>query len=190
MKKNMYLMALIVAAVAIVGYHFIAAQFLTVNSGGQVLIGPRANLLITATHQDGTVFAEEFIHNIIMNKTKNDTAKCIIGRVNCTGNYTYIGLGNSTTPTDADLTLAGEIAEADGSGLGRNDTNAITYGTAALTINASVSYEWTAADECLVNTTGLFNASSDGVMIAASDFADITLQAGDKLNITWWILVT
>lgn len=129
-------------------------------------------------------------HNIVQNGGLNVIKECI-GHGGCgasasMGNFSYIALGNITAAQAVtDITLANEWIACS---LQRTTNNAYTsIGNG----NWSISQVWTAnASNCVVNTTGLFNATSGGVMFAQNNFTTVTLQANDQLNVTWTIWIT
>jgi len=125
--------------------------------------------------------------NILCTGGKNWTRDCI-GKFLCgSTNFSIIALGNTTTAQSAsDTTLANEWTTCN---LGRK-SGEYTELTGSSDGNWTVSAVWTANDACVVNTTGLFNATSSGTMFAQNNFTTVSLQANDQINVTWTIWVT
>lgn len=131
---------------------------------------------------DGTVEAPYCAENTYTNAGKNAT-RDLLGGGSGTAAFDYIALGNTTSPTATDTTLGGEYAAG---GLTRAQG---TYYSLTQAGNWTISKTFTAtADNLLVNTTALFNASSSGVMLAGFSFTDATLQTNDQItiNATIW----
>ena len=133
-------------------------------------------------------------HNAMMNAGLNWT-RDLIGNAGTSGSVKNIALGNTTTAETITLTsIPGQI----------NDCSlapaASTYAVVGSSIgNFSVTYEWTSScNNEVVNTTALYNISAPGssctstncTMFAGKNFASsVTLQSGDKLNVTWYVWV-
>jgi len=126
--------------------------------------------------------------NIVVDSGLNYIKQCT-GRGQCgsaaAGNFSYIALGNITSggQDTTDTSLANEWASC---GLTRGAGVYTDIGTG----NWSLSKVWTATGACLVNTTGLFNATSGDTMFAENNFTTVSLQANDQINVTWTIWVT
>lgn len=134
------------------------------------------------TRADGTIEAPFCGKNTYTNAGKNAT-RDYIGAGSGGAAFDYIALGNASAPTATDTTLGNEYTDG---GLSRAQG---TYYSLATNGNWTIGYTFTAtADNLLVNTTGIFNASSSGVMFAGFSFADATLQTNDQItiNATIW----
>jgi hypothetical protein len=123
-------------------------------------------------------------HNTMMNAGLNWTRDAI-GNAGTAGSMKNIAVGNTTTAETEQASLAGEIAEC---GLERAAGTYSVVGTGNWSI--SKLFTTTGCAGIIVNTTGLFNATSSGVMFAGKNFTNpVTLQIGDQLNVTWYVWV-
>jgi hypothetical protein len=136
----------------------------------------------------------ECSHNTVQNIGLNWTIATISQVAVASGNMSIIALGNHTTAETATLTFLNNTA-----------TNAAipdcgmtpVAGTVAWvgTGNISITHEWTDSNcaDLVVNTTALYNQTANGTaltMFAGKNFANsVTLQNGDKLNVTWYVWV-
>jgi hypothetical protein len=116
---------------------------------------------------------------------------------NASGVATTIVLGNGTNPGSAEdpaiTTLAGQQNSSSCCGL--IPTTATPQGVG--NGNYSVSNLWTvtgcAGGNIVINTTALYNQTSNGctgacLMFAGKNFSSlVTLQNGDQLNVTWYV---
>lgn len=110
----------------------------------------------------------------------------VASRINGSGAeaaFTYIAVGTGATAANAsDTTLQTETAT---SGLSRVNATAsrvttdVTNDTARLTTTFSVS------GTVAVTESGVFNASSSGVLLCRQVFSAINVVNGDSLQITW-----
>ena len=89
----------------------------------------------------------------------------------------------ATDPVAADTTLVGEITTG---GLTRVQATTITHTVGTNVTTLAVTYTATAIHTAL-HKAGLFNQNTiGGQMTHASEFtADVTLQIGDTLTVTW-----
>ena len=114
----------------------------------------------------------DFIHNQVW---VNDSAG--------TRGAGYIALTeNGTAPADGDTTLTSEITT---NGLARADATAThTAGTNTSTIQ----HTFTASGAfSTVQKSGLFNASSSGILVNENTFTSTALATNDQLQVTWTI---
>jgi hypothetical protein len=135
---------------------------------------------VVARHADGTVFLDEWGHNLRVNSGINWQYNQMAGTTAAA--CTYIALSNSViTPAPTDTALSGEIT---GNGLTR------TLGTATHTSNAT-SYTlpviFTASGTQAAQAAAVFNASSSGTMCFENTFTQASLVSGDTLTVTWTI---
>jgi len=136
---------------------------------------------------DGTLERLECSHNAITTEGKNHI-KVALGdnQVGATA-FKYQAVGNGTATAVGDTVLNSEIADC---GLARAAGTYVSHGDG----NWSQTYQWTSTcNNLVVNTTGLFNHTAAGAadtILADADFsASVTLQSGDKLNVTYitWV---
>jgi hypothetical protein len=183
MNKNFLITAILVAFLSVMIYSFPVAQ--TTKDSSQIAFHSAVCI-----YKNGQLTGP-CTHNTMMNASLNATRDCLGKAGACSAvAFDYIAVGNSSTAEDA--TLAALVGEVTFSGLARAEG---TYGLIPQSIgNWSISKEFTVgagATNLIVNTTALFNASSTGTMFAGKNFAaSVTLQGGDKLNVTWYIWVS
>jgi len=136
---------------------------------------------IVARHKDGTVFYDQWVHNLRTNAGINWQYGQMAGTTAAV--CTYIALSSDTgTPAATDTSVASEITTG---GLARAN------GTASHTANATsytVAYTFTAtATQTAVQKAGLLNASSSGTLCFENTFSAVSMQSGDTLAVTWTI---
>lgn len=90
----------------------------------------------------------------------------------------YIAIGNGTAPVVSDTTLDSEITDC---GFARAQATFENIGIG----NWSYAYTFTSTCSIVVNTTGIFNASSSGTIFAGDSFTDVSVEANDQVKITW-----
>ncbi len=143
----------------------------------------------TVIKADGNIETMDCSHNTITTEGKNHIRKALGNNELGATAFKYLAVGNGTAAAAGDTSLNSEITDC---GLARA---AGTYTADAVAGNWSQQYQWTSTcDNIIVNTTGLFNASTAGAtdtILADADFsASVTLQTGDKLNVTYITWVT
>jgi len=130
----------------------------------------------------GTWEAPYYGYNTYTDAGKNAT-RDLLGYGNAGAGFKYVGLGNTTAPSSSSTTLASEYSSG-------TLTRALgTYYALSQVGNWTISNTFTAdADNQVVNTTALFNASSSGVLLAGFSFTSATLQTNDQItiNATIW----
>lgn len=114
---------------------------------------------------------------------------------------TALGQGANSPITNISVAnCTGQFAAADTNLCGGNgDDYDNTFGLGPTTgtyVSAgngawNITYQWTATtNSIIVNATGLSNATGSAQLFAEVNFTSVTLQNGDKLNVTWGITVT
>jgi len=135
---------------------------------------------IVARHRDGTVFYDQWVHNLRTNAGINWQYGQMAGTTAAA--CTYIALSNSgATPAVTDTSLASEITT---NGLAR------TNGTVAHTTNATsytVSNTFTATGSQSAQNAGMLNASSGGTLCFENTFTQVSMVSGDTLAVTWTV---
>ena len=110
----------------------------------------------------------------------------VASRINGSGAeaaFTYIELGIGTTAAAiGDTALESAIVD---SGLQRANSTASRSTTDTTNDTAQLVNSFTASGTKAVTESGVFNASSAGVMLARQVFAAINVISGDVLQITW-----
>jgi len=121
--------------------------------------------------------------NVLTNAGK-ELIEAYLSQGGTLGAVKYIAVGNGTAPSASSTSLDNEITDC---GLARAAGTYSNVGTG----NWSFSYTWTCTcDGVTVNTTGIFNASSGGTMLAGNSFNPSTLYTNDELTVTWRLWVT
>jgi len=130
---------------------------------------------------DGTVEPLGCNKNVLTNAGKNAIENALANGT--VSEWKYIALGNSSTPTAGDTTLAGEIGDC---GFARAEA---TYGHTG-DGNWTYEHQFTSTcDNIKVNTSAMFNDPSAGTMLCGNSFTSATLQTDDTLTVTWYIWV-
>ncbi len=140
---------------------------------------PSGHVSIKA-YRDGALFYEYEDHNLI---TTNGSRRIrnFLGWDNETGATEYLSLSNDAAPLKGWTELPGEIS---GNGLARALGTVAVFNSTAFTVN----YEWTASGAQDVQCTGLqWAASGDYNLFAAASISSVSLQANDKLDVTWTV---
>lgn len=133
--------------------------------------------------RDGEVVYEYGTHNLITT-IGSMHIRDFLGWANATSQPSrYISLSNDATPLTSWTKLPGEIT---GSGLARATGTVTSLNQTAY----EVSYEWTASAAADVQCTGLHwdsTVDSSGNLLAAASISSVSLQANDKLQVTWTV---
>ena len=133
---------------------------------------------VVARHADGTVFLDEWGHNLRTNAGINWQYGQMAGTPAAV--CSYIALTNTAiTPNATDTSLSGEITT---NGLARAN------GTPTHTSNATsytLSNTFTATGTQAAQAAGMFNASSSGTLCFENTFTQASLVSNDTLTVTW-----
>lgn len=110
----------------------------------------------------------------------------VASRINGSGSeaaFTYIEVGVGTTAANvADTTLETAITD---SGLARAAATASRVTTTVTNDTAQLVYSFSVSGTKAVTESGVFNASSSGVLLCRQVFSAINVVSGDSLQITW-----
>lgn len=110
----------------------------------------------------------------------------IASRINGAGSeaaFTYIEVGTGTTAANvADTTLETAITD---SGLARVNATASRVTTTVTNDTAQLTTTFTVSGTKAVTESGVFNASSSGVLLCRQVFSAINVVSGDSLSVTW-----
>jgi len=151
-----------------------AQQKADLNSKYNVL---KYNVFVTLTGKDG--IAKSFSHNLVTNVGLNYSRDCI-GNGACGAAFNYIAVGgNTSAQAITDTALANEFATC---GLTRATGTFTNTGIGTWSLIKVFSVSGTCNN---INSTGIFNASSTGTMLAEASFSNTNVINGDSLNITW-----
>jgi hypothetical protein len=135
---------------------------------------------LVARHRDGTIFYDQWVHNLRTNAGINWQYGQMAGGTAAV--CTYIALSNSgATPAATDTALASEITS---NGLARAD------GSPSHTSNATsytLSYTFTATGTQSAQNAGMLNASSSGTLCFENTFSQVNMNSGDTLAVTWTV---
>ena len=141
---------------------------------------------VVVFRKDGTIKDYREVENLILDAGKAQVA-ALIGGIDNTP-FKYMGIGTGTTPAvGSDTTLENEIKRKAAT-ITREATNVandtVVY---TATFSAADGLTGTAA----VTESGLFNASTGGVLLNRKTFAPVNCDwdAGDSLQLTWKVIV-
>ncbi len=142
---------------------------------------PRQNWVhIVARHKDGTIFSDQWVHNLRVNAGINWQYNQMAGTSAAV--CTYLALSNdSGAPAAGDTAVASEIT---GANLARanatptHTTNATSY---------TLTYTWTANANQSAQKAGMLNAVSAGTLCFENTFLQVSMASGDTLAVTWTV---
>jgi len=148
-------------------------------------IGLRGELEIVLFDKYGNVKDRRHLKNLIVNVGKAQVAGLING--SATGTFQYIAIGTGTTaPAATDTALQNETHRALADTIDRVTTS-VTNDTARL----SKLFSGYSGSESITES-GVFNASTGGIMLNRQTFAAVNVNwgAGDNVLFTWKIQVS
>jgi hypothetical protein len=128
----------------------------------------------------------EHLKNLIVRVGKASIAARING-ASAVNAYSYLALGTGTGATAAANTALG--TEITLSGLARASAAVSRVSTTVSNDTAQIVHTWTATGTFAITEEGVFNASSNGTMLARRQFAAINVVNGDQLQVTHKITV-
>ncbi|RLG61381.1 hypothetical protein DRN86_00090 [Candidatus Geothermarchaeota archaeon] len=125
--------------------------------------------------------------NLIVNVGKAKVAGLINGVVS--GPFTYVAIGTGdpsnpgtcTAPSPDDTALQNEVARAQAT-TSRTTTN-VSNDTAVWDVEFTATASWAVCE------AGIFDSQSGGTMLARQTFSTINLASGDKIAITWKVVI-
>ena len=185
MKENIkFLGVTLIAMFALILATSFSTNNISLSEESKDGINYEATVCRQITRADGTIEPTECSHNLLTNAGAN-ASRDLLGNVGGAA-FDWIGLCNASitcaTPAITDTTLSNEITTG---GLDRAQG---TYAVVAGAGNWTISKTFTAdSDNILTNSTGLFNATSGGTMLAENSFTLATLQTDDTIALTWQI---
>jgi len=118
------------------------------------------------------------IKNLIVNAGLSEIIKLIGGLGGTPFRYIAIGTG-TTSPSATDTALEGEVARASAS------VSQVTTDVDGDTLQLEATFSFSASYS--ITESGVFNADSDGVMLARQTFPAINVVSGDQLTVRWKI---
>jgi len=122
-------------------------------------------------------------HNVLTDLGANGIRDYLSGGAGSAINYIAVGNGSDITTSSTSIP-GGDITDC---GFSR------ATGTLGIQGTGNWSFEKIYTSTCdgiVVNTSGMYNASSGDYMFWGDDFTDCTLQSSDTLKITWNISVS
>ncbi len=136
-----------------------------------------ANVHVELFGPDGKLKEERWVHNLVVNTGLAHIADQLSASPG-QGAMSHMAIGTGSTAAAAgDTALGTEV-----------DRNALTSRTDS---GAVVTYvgNWAAGDgtNAALREAGIFNAASNGTMLARVVYANIDKQAADTLQITWTV---
>ena len=135
---------------------------------------------------DGDVKLDRWVRNTTTTVGKALVASLLCADVGGTGiDYIAIGVG---TPS---ATALGSESTTNG-GARRGGANVVGSLTTTTTTNDTAQFvtTFTFTGELVLTESGLFNASSEGTMLASQSYSAITTADTDTLQITWQVKVS
>lgn len=136
--------------------------------------------------RDGKVIGQHHFKNVITSTGKAEVAGLING--DTSGAFTYLAIGIGTTSeVVGDTALESEITSGGGS---RASATCSRTTTSVTNDTAQWVHTWTFSSTFAVTESGIFDAASDGVMLARKTFSAINVVSGDQIQITWKVQVS
>jgi hypothetical protein len=177
--RRKYLASVMLILLALGAGIFVGSQ--QTSMYGEAGADPSGHVSVKA-YRDGALFYEYEEHNLI---TTNGSRRIrnFLGWDNETGATIYLSLSNDLTPLVSWTKLPGEITA---NGLDRATGSPAVVNSTAFT----VTYQWTATGAQSVQCTGLnwdVTDDSDYNLFAAASISSVSLQANDKLDVTWTV---
>lgn len=125
-----------------------------------------------------------FIKNIITNTGKAGVAG-LAGNTGSISAFTYLAIGTSATAVaNTDTTLNAEITD---SSLTRSAATVSRITTSVTNDTLQLTFTWTASGSKTVQETGIFNASSSGIMLGHALTGAKSVVSGDVLVGTYQV---
>lgn len=137
--------------------------------------------LIIQVFRKGKLVEQVVKNNLIVDVGIAQIAGLINGVV--TTPFTYVAVGSGTTaPTSADTALENELLR----GL------ATTSRTTTTKTNDTARWEitWTAESDMTITEAGIFDASTNGNMLARQTFTAVSVATGEQFRVIWEITVS
>jgi hypothetical protein len=185
-KKILAILFISITIVTLAFYSYVSVYRLPSETKETNNINIKADSYITIKDADGKV-KYYFEHPAILtNAGKEMVEQCFGINATCgTTAYDWIAVGGNTSAMAVtDTTLANEMS---GNGLTRSFGTYASTGTGAWRLEKDFAVTGTQNN---INSTGLFNASSTGTLLAEDIFSNTNVVSGDTLNITWTVSVS
>jgi hypothetical protein len=139
----------------------------------------RGEVFLQLVGPDGKLKDEQLVENLLVDAGEAHIAdRLSASPTGAAMSHMAIGTG-STAAAFGDTALGAET-----------DRNALTSATDAGNVVTYVG-TWAAGDgtNAALREAGIFNAASDGTMLARAVYANIDKQAGDTLTVTWTVTI-
>lgn len=134
--------------------------------------------------KDGNLIEERTYKNVLT-KTGFAAMAGLFGNVDSQNPFQYIAIGTGTTTETADDTALENEITTGGGERGSATVSRVTTTNTNDTCQLVKTFNFTSS--FAVTESGVFNASSGGVMASRKTFSAINVASGDSLQITWKI---
>lgn len=202
MRKTIILAALIGVVTFSIGT-LMSPSIVTKTEISKSQLTYQAVACVDVTRADGTIEKMGCSENCLMDLGRDMIAAWLGNSTlsSTTANITKIAIGNGTVDyttcaagTSDDTTMVNEITIVNSDGCGMQRAAGTWYGYKGSLAAFNISHEFTSTcNSLVVNQTCLFNSTwtqGNNTIFACNDFTDVTLQANDKINVTWGIWIT
>jgi hypothetical protein len=188
MENKKYLLTLPIILLAILGAFYLGSQTVTntntnVNTNTEIKYG--SDVCSRVVYANGTETDWTCNHNLYTTAGKNHVRECLGGGTTAKCNISFLAVGNTSTGLQifaANTTLGQEITD---NGLTRAECTFFAE-TAAGNWTCYKTFTYTGTNPTIVNTTGLFNASTTGTFFAGANLTTATLSSnGDTLQVNY-----
>jgi hypothetical protein len=185
-KKILAILFISITIVTLAFYSYVSVYRLpteTAKESNNIVV--KADSYITIKDANGKV-KYYYEHPALLTNAGKESIEGILGnQFGTEPTYDYIAVGGNTSAMAVtDTTLANEFATG---GLTRAQGTYASTGTGAWRLEKDFAVTGTVNN---INSTGLFNASSTGSLLAEDTFANTNVINGDTLNITWTVSVS
>jgi hypothetical protein len=138
------------------------------------------NVLVTQTNSEGRVIKQFTVPNLVVATGKNYIASKMTATTNSPASMTHMAIGTGTIAAAFnDTTLGTEVARV----------SLVSSVTADNTITYAAAFP-AGTGTGNITEAGVFNASSDGIMLCRTSFSSVAKQLGDSITITWVVTVS
>lgn len=189
--RRMYAAALVGVSLIALGVAFPLGAYFAGSDRTMEGLALKGNVDIVLYDEFGAIKDERHIDNLIVDAGVEGVASRIAphdGSINPSSAYNYIALGIGATAVDAaDTELASELPT--GLNYARLQDTTAQYSDSTKKLVLSVTFPPDQATGAL-RESGIFNAATDGDMLARQTFDEITKASADTLTITWTITLT
>ena len=148
----------------------------------------RGEVSYKLTDKDGNVKEERVITNQIQNLGFAAIASLLAtDNPQSEDTFDYMAIGSDTGQDVSATGLATEITTDGGARRGGADVTATSETTNVANDTIQFVTTWSFTGSLSITEAGIFNADSNGTMLAYQDFPAINVGDGDNLQVTWKI---